>query len=240
MRKKSNGRVCVVILHPKGHTPPTTHLSPWADEVLLLPQRGPITDFAQARNIAFARTRCDWLCFLDSDEMLYVSRAVALEVLRRADALGYRGIAGRRSDLYLGKVLRHGEAAHQRVVRFVRRGFGHFVRPVHEVLLVSGPIMETPLTIAHHSHDSLQQFIAVVGYYASLEGKQRQYAKYRLLMELLCYPVGKLLYQLIVQGGLRDGYRGVVYAIAMALHSFWVRVFAYEHFLALHHTRAEA
>lgn len=190
----------------------------------------PITDFAAVRNKALTLASQDWVFFLDSDEIL---EPFNVEKLTNVLATTHHhGFSCTRSDVFLGKQLRHGEAGNQQLVRLVRVCHTTFVGAIHEVAHVTGSVGEVPLQVTHYSHQSISDFITDVGKYASTLGSQKEASLLRLLFELICYPPAKFIQTYFLQAGILDGYRGLTYSFVMSLHSLIVRITAYEK----HHT----
>jgi glycosyltransferase involved in cell wall biosynthesis len=186
----------------------------------------PITDFSHVRNTALQQAQHDWVLFLDSDEVVKTDSVSEIAAkLKNPTAAGY-GI--RRSDIFHGRQLDYGEAGQQLLVRMGQRDTLQFTGSVHEVAQVNGPIEHTSIELLHHSHPSISEFISKVSRYSYQVAQERTSTFPRLLFELLFFPPGKFLYALCIQGGIADGWHGIVYAFCMSLHSLLVRVYQYE------------
>ncbi len=186
----------------------------------------PITDFATARNKAAQYATHDWVFFIDSDEVLEpFTPQVLASLIATTPAVGLSII---RKDVFLGKTMRYGEVGAQKLVRLINKKVVHFDGIVHEVAQVPGDIVAAPLTLKHYAHDSISSFIRDVTNYATIIGKQTHQHSLLTLFQLLIYPPTKFFYLFIFKQGFRDGYRGLVYALVMSLHSLIVRVTIYE------------
>ncbi len=219
----------------------------WADEIMVIDNNAgldpklyqqshgvtyssintPITDFATIRNQAMAKAKHDWVFFLDSDEQF------PIETLPKISALiEDEGVAGAvlfRSDVFYGKKLNYGEAGHQPIIRMMRKQQAHFVGHVHEVAQVNGEIKHLNLELLHYAHPSISEFIADVTHYAQIAAQNSPPTSFwKNFLELILFPPGKLLFGLFIQGGIADGWRGLIYASCMSLHSLLVRIFRYE------------
>lgn len=197
-----------------------------ANNVQVLANAQPITDFGAVRQELQGRATQPWVFFVDSDEV--VTLESSLELAKLLENPTVHGASVIRSDVFLGQALEYGEAGDQSIVRLVRPEFTTWKNTVHEVAVVAGLLAAAPMRIAHYSHESISDFIVQVIEYAKLAAANRRSSFTKNLLELLFFPPLKLLYGLIIQGGVLDGWRGVVYAFCMSLHSLLVRVYWYE------------
>lgn len=202
-------------------------------------------DFAQIRNQAIAQIETKWFLFLDSDEVLdEVAKKSIGEFLSengegsKNDHEGGAAVAAQlqRTDYFHSKPLHYGETGNCFKIRLGKKHHVQFVRPIHETAVVSGGHTVTLAgTIKHHSHSSTKAFIHSVSRYAYLEAKLRTW-NWVTCLNLIFLPPLKVLYIFFVQLGFLDGYRGLIYAYVMGLHSLFVRVFTYE--IHTHHTHS--
>lgn len=238
--------VIVLVGSKTKHLPETLRSVEWASEIILfdnnsgfdftqiaidsrvmiLFDQNPITDFAATRQMLQAKATQPWVFFVDSDEVVILHSLPELQAVLQEPAL--HGLSTIRSDVFLGKQLAYGEAGSQAIIRLVRPEYCTWQNQVHEVAEIDGSVSNAPMTLLHHSHESITAFIAEVTRYARLAALHRTSNSGRNLLELILFPPLKLLYSLVVQGGVLDGWRGVVYACCMSLHSLLVRVYWYE------------
>lgn len=215
--------------------------SVWADEVLLVttadfPLHSPATkqvryphpleSFAKLRNWSLQQAKHDWVLFLDSDEVLASNAEEKISpLLNRTDI---RGVYFTRQDIFLGKRLTHGEASLE-ILRLVNKKSATFEGNVHEVASVDGPLLHSPVVITHYAHDSVSSFLQKVSRYSQLVAEERSaHGKQFQLWELVLLPPGKFIWNFFIKLGFKDGWRGLLYAVLMSVHSASVRVFLYE------------
>lgn len=192
----------------------------------VIPKNDPIADFSQARNYALKEASHEWVFFLDSDEEI-VQPAVPQLAALIASHTAQGGVVYR-SDVFLGKKISYGEAGHQQLLRIGKKESIRFSGKVHEVATVPGELTYTTIQILHHAHPSISEFIQDVSEYAQLVAQTKTTSFSKNLLELLFFPPLKFGYALIIQAGMMDGWRGVVYAACMSLHSLLVRIYRYE------------
>lgn len=189
----------------------------------------PITDYAALRNAALQRVRTPWVFFLDSDEVITPNAVFEIEeLLQHGLAKGYRII---RTDSFLGKELRYGETGSIRLLRFAQTDSLRFDGTVHERGIVTGIVKESEIIIHHRPHQSVSSFLQKISRYAKMAAKERPASGLRNILELLVFPPAKFIDNVVLKLGFLDGWRGLVYAWMMSLHSLFVRIYRYE----LHH-----
>ena len=118
--------------------------------------------FGAQKNRAFDACEGDWLLSLDADEVPDAELVAALAALGdRESAVGYYLD---RQTLYLGEPVRSWSP--DPVVRLVRRGKGRWTdAPVHETLVVDGPVAALPGKLVHRSYRDLDDHYGkLVGY----------------------------------------------------------------------------
>lgn len=201
-----------------------------AEQVILFDTgEKPVKDFAKVRNEALQKAEHDYVLFVDSDEVLIKKSWLEIEKIIEVDQADLVSIL--RSDIFHGRELKGGEAANQRLVRMGKKNKIKFVRPVHEVIDVNNEhnLVLSEIKVLHHSHDNASSFFEKVAYYSRIEAllRNEQDQNY-LIASMLFLPPLKFLWNMSVMGGYKDGARGLVYAVLMSLHSFFVRVHGWE------------
>lgn len=198
----------------------------FAGEVLVIQNDEKVLDFSKARNDALKQVTTSWVLFLDSDETL--PEESQQEIQKIIDANLYDAIRIKRTDYFLGKPLLHGEPGNTQLIRLFKTQKGRFVRKVHEVVESSGTVGDASFVISHFSHDSIKDFLNKISEYARIESQNRKYSQLENTIQMCVYPDAKFILNYIFKLGFLDGYRGLVYAVLMSLHSFFVRVYYYE------------
>jgi len=198
-----------------------------------------INDFAKERNQTLKHAQNQWILFLDSDEIIEKDEAEKIEQLisqNEADAFYLK-----RVDYFHGQKLNWGEVKNQQIIRLAKKDevncearegtLGYkikFKRTVHEVAKINGTVKQSNITIKHFAHRSINEFFDSICTYAYLEAKYRskiKVSKSEIIKELLFYPTGKFIVNYFVKLGFLDGWRGLVYATMMSLHSLIVRIY---------------
>lgn len=198
----------------------------WAEEVKVIFIEEEIEDFAAVRNDAMKRAQCEWVFFLDSDEV-FTSHPDELQKYLTQDEVV--GVYVRRRDIFLGKEMKWGEVRNIQLLRLFKKSKGKFVRPVHEVVEVKGQTAYSNIRIDHYAHESVSSFLHKIKHYAQIEAELRKKQKQKFsLVQLLFWPTGKFIFNYCIQLGFLDGWRGLIYSVMMSIHSFAVRAYLYE------------
>jgi glycosyltransferase involved in cell wall biosynthesis len=191
------------------------------------------------------RLRCDWVLFLDADEI--VSDAFCLEVERAVAAGEHDGFWLNYTNYFLGQPLRHGDP--QRKLALFRVGKALYERidesawssldmEVHEHPVVDGKVGEIAERIDHRDFRGLDKFIDRHRDYALWEMHRiealrrcggfdaahltrRQKAKYGNLQKWW-FPWAYFLYTYVAKRGFLDGRAGFAHAFYKLWYFFTI------------------
>lgn len=218
-----------VLLIDQGNQTDTTQLKRrfQFDKVNLPEQPAGTFNFASLRNDSLQHANQEWVFFLDSDEEVTFESTKTLKEIISNPEINAAYI--RRRDIFYDQELLWGEVRNQWLLRIGRKTSLKFIRPVHEVgSHISGEV-HANVVILHYSHTSINEFITKVLFYAKIDAHHRfEYHQKFELWELLLLPPAKFFYNYVLLLGLLDGWRGLVYAAVMSLHSLFVRVYLYQ------------
>lgn len=185
-----------------------------------------ITNFSKVKNLALKEIKTEWVLFLDSDEVLSANAENEISNVMESDL--YDAVSVNRVDYFLNKPLKYGETGSIQLVRMFKTQKGKFVKKVHEVVEHKGNLGRADFKIIHYSHNSIKDFINKISFYAMLDSQTRKHSIVENTLQLCIFPPAKFILNYVLKLGFLDGYRGLIYAIIMSLHSFFVRVFYYE------------
>lgn len=185
-----------------------------------------LTDFSEVRNTALSYATHDWVFFLDSDEV--VSKNAESDLQEKISS-EVQGITVLRRDIFLGKELRWGEVRHDEILRIFRKDSGRYSGSVHERVHVDGNIVRSDIILYHYAHDSLESFLQKIIFYSQIEARTRSTRQKDMsALEVVIWPLGKFLQNYFLRLGFLDGFRGLIYAGIMSIHSYAVRALLYE------------
>ena len=113
-----------------------------------------IHDFAAARNYSFEQATCDYILWLDADDVLLEKDREKLLELKASLNPAYDSVM---MDYVLSRDGQGNAQMLTRRNRLVKRSSGfRWVNPVHEVLVVSGNVIHVPIEISHMSNRELK------------------------------------------------------------------------------------
>ena len=192
-----------------------------ADATPLLAERAgarvvhqPWLGFARQRNVAIDQARSDWILEVDADER--IGEALHTEIERflanppagvdlaalpcREHFLGHRLGPAAKYPLYRHRMFRRGTYRHDEN------------RTVHEGLTPAGRVHPFGGDLHHVLARDLGEALGDMWSYARLEAGQMTTAASagRLLAGVLLRPLAKVVWRLVVDGGWRDGWAGLV------------------------------
>lgn len=177
------------------------------------------TGFRNQKDFAVGQASCDWVLCLDADERISPALRQAILAARDAGFAGHAGYRFARLSEYFGKFLRHGNAYPDRVMRLFdrRRGGWRGAREIHEAASVDGAVGTLHGDLIHYPYRSLMQQLAKTQRYAQMMA-EHEYArgKRATLAKLVLAPAWRFWRGLLLRGGWRDGWHGLVYAYVRA------------------------
>lgn len=189
-----------------------------------------IADFAEARNRELAKVKTPWVLFVDSDEVITKELESEIEAAVRADE--YQAYYIKRLDIFLGHELHYGETGHAKFVRLARRGYGKWVRPIHETWVGEGKVGTLKHPLLHHAHKDISSFLTKIDYYSELDAQYRfRLGNKSSLWKIAVYPIAKFKLNYFLRLGFLDGVPGLIMAMMMSFHSYltWTKLYLLWH-----------
>lgn len=176
----------------------------------------PFRSIGAQRNAAIARAAERWILVIDADERgtpalgSEVARIVALSPGATGAPRAYRAP---RRNYFLGREIAHGGWERDRPVRLFEASLRYDERPVHEHVIVEGPVGILREAMLHTPYDSLDEYFEKLARYSRWWAAQNHARGRRAgAGDLLLRPLGRVFRMLVLRGGWRDGMHGVVVA----------------------------
>lgn len=171
------------------------------------------------KNFAIDQASHEWVLCLDADERVTPELAASIQrVMADPQADGYE-VA--RRNVYLGRWIKHGGWYPDRKLRLFRRAKGRWggTNP-HDHVTVEGRVARLEGDLEHTSYDSIQDHLKTIDYFSSIAaGEKLRRGQRAIGLQLLLNPPWKFLKMFLLQGGILDGWRGLIVA---ALGAFYV------------------
>jgi (heptosyl)LPS beta-1,4-glucosyltransferase len=207
------------------------------DDTISLAKAAGATVFSQSfrsigaqRNAAIARARHDWILVVDADER--ATETLGAEVGRQVGQAGVEAFRVRRRNWFLGREIRHSGWDRDRPVRLFRSHLRYDERPVHEHVLTTGEPGLLDEALLHQPYSNLGEFFEKLGRY-SRDWATQNHARGRRasVLTLTIRPQARFISTLLLRGGWRDGWQGVVISAlaAVSVASKYAHLWALQH-----------
>lgn len=186
-------------------------------------------DFPRQRNAALACLRSDWVLFVDADERVTPELAAEVrgavekaEADRAAGGPSPVGFWVPRRNLVLGRWIKGGGWYPDYQLRLLRLGRARYdeSRPVHEVVLLEGPVGHLANCFLHLNYERLGQLFAKQATYAALEVLVlRQQGVQGRARAVVGRPLKEFWRRYVSLGAWRDGWQGLLLCAAVAAYT---------------------
>lgn len=175
-------------------------------------------DFASQRNFGISQSKYNWILSLDADEK---PTKKLIRFLNHFDKHQYKAYSFKRQDIFLGKILSHGENSFLNFTRLFNKQYGKFVGQVHEVWKTSKNIKKTELIIRHYSHQTIKSCIQKINFYTDIRSREMYSQRIHTNMfQIIFFPIGKFIEDYFFKLGFLDGTPGIIMALCMSFHVF--------------------
>jgi glycosyltransferase involved in cell wall biosynthesis len=176
----------------------------------------PFRSIGAQRNAAIVQASHPWIFVLDADER--ATPALGAEVGRRIGDGASEAWRVRRRNWFLGREIRHSGWGRDRPVRLFRSTLRYDERPVHEHVLTTTEPGILDESLQHRPYANLGEYFEKLGRY-SRDWAAQNHASGRKasLFTLLVRPQARFLTTLVLRGGWRDGWQGVVISALAAV-----------------------
>ena len=126
--------------------------------------------FGPQKQRALDKVQGDWVFSIDADEQ--VTPELQEEIKQAIQSKQFSGYQIPRLSRFCGKQIRHGGWWPDYIVRLFRRESAKFMDvPVHEKVLVDGPIAKLKSPLLHDTYQTLEEAIDKMNKYSSLSAK---------------------------------------------------------------------
>jgi glycosyltransferase involved in cell wall biosynthesis len=228
----------VIALNEEAHLPACLASLDWVDELVVVDAgstdrtqeiarhagarlfMNPWPGYGPQKNFAFEQARGEWVLIVDADERVSPAlRDEIRELLQGARPPACDAYDVPRRNYWLGHWLRWGGAYPDRQIRLVRRGRVRYnTRPLHEGLLIDGPVEALRGDLIHEAFRGLDERLPKVNRYTDLAAGETLTKRHVVRWyDFVARPLAVFLKLYVVKQGFRDGVLGFIYA---GLNSF--------------------
>lgn len=186
---------------------------------------------AAQKNWAMQHVRTDWLLIFDSDEVCRPGLAAEIKALlvERPEHSAY---TIHRDVYFLGKRIRYSGWQNDRVARLFKTGTARYAdRRVHARLLTDGPAPMLEHSMDHFMVDSLDEYIRRTAKYSYWGAAQAYRDGVRAgWYQVLVRPAYRFLRTYLLQLGVLDGMRGLVFCMLQAAGTYmkWATLWGWQ------------
>jgi len=183
----------------------------------------PWPGFGAQKNFGMEQASSDWILIVDADER--VPQPLHAEILSRivqwkpGDPVAYEIP---RKNWFYGAWVRHAGVYPDYQIRLFRRGRARYNDvPVHENLIVEGPIGKLLNPFEHYTERRIRDHFRKFGLYTTLAAKEKSKSMQRVGVEdLLVRPLIVFFKTYVAKQGFRDGVRGLIVCGFASMYTF--------------------
>ncbi len=171
------------------------------------------TTYGAQKNYAASLASHDWVLSLDADES--VTDALRAQIAALGPEPPAAAFRMPRVTWYLGRWIRTTDWYPDRAVRLYDRTRARWDdRPVHEALMVDGPIADLSAELEHRPYADVAQHLARMNHYTTLAAGQMHAAgRTARAWHLVVHPIAAFLRNYVARGGFRDGVPGLIVSL---------------------------
>ncbi len=174
------------------------------------------TDYVEpARNFAISKASGEWILVLDADEQASLSlRKKIREIIKNPTADYYRIP---RKNMIFGKWVSHSGWWPDYNIRLFKKGFVSWNEIIHTVPTTQGKGADLTddhgLALIHNNYETIDQFIARLNRYTSIQAKQKKESGYTFdWHDTIKRPSLEFLRRYFAEEGYKDGLHGLALA----------------------------
>ncbi|HMB52532.1 MAG TPA: glycosyltransferase family 2 protein [Thermoanaerobaculia bacterium] len=176
---------------------------------------------ASQKNWAMDQVDNDWILIFDADERCTPELQREIEELL-ASGPSHDAYTIKRRCYFLGKVIRFSDWQHDSVVRLVRKGTARYPnKRVHADMITLGPAPVLRSVMDHYMAETLDEYIPRIlkySYWGAAQGWRD--GKPSGFMQVWGRSVWRFFRTYVVQLGIFDGMRGVVFCMLQAFGTY--------------------
>jgi (heptosyl)LPS beta-1,4-glucosyltransferase len=198
-----------------------------------------------ARSYAIQKAKRDWILVLDADEEVPKSLAKKLKKIIRDPKADYYRLP--RKNIIFGRWMQHAKWWPDHNIRFFKKGSVSWNEVIHSVPMTSGKGADLPAkeeyAIIHHNYDTLEQYLARMNRYTSIQARVLTDKNYRFIWkDLISKPTGEFVDRYFAAKGYKDGLHGLALSLLQAFSEamVYLKVWQEEKFLEQHISLDEA
>jgi (heptosyl)LPS beta-1,4-glucosyltransferase len=179
--------------------------------------------FGPQKNHGIEQITAEWILVLDADERI----PPALEAEIRSRIAGWKPDEPQayeipRRNHFYGAWVRHGGLYPDHQIRLFRRGAARYNDvPVHENLIVQGPLGRLTNPMDHYTERRIRDHFRKFGQYTTLAALEKASSRRRVRRsDLVIRPLVVFVKGFALKSGFRDGVRGLIVSVFASMYTF--------------------
>jgi glycosyltransferase involved in cell wall biosynthesis len=185
-----------------------------------------LDNFAAQRNFGIEKAKGEWILSLDGDEVVSEELAEELSLINKNTNIIQKGFYVPFRQYFFGKEIKYGGWHPDYHMRFFRKGWGRWEKPVHEELVIKGKTGRLEGHLIHYLYENISEFINKINFYTSKDVEEGN-VDGNILKTFLA-PPKVFLYRYIFRQGFRDGRYGLIIALFMSFYVLILRLKKWE------------
>jgi (heptosyl)LPS beta-1,4-glucosyltransferase len=183
----------------------------------------PWPGFGAQKNYGMDQALLEWILIVDADER--VPEPLQVEILSRITAWKHGDPVAYeipRKNYFYGGWVRHAGVHPDYQIRLFRRGSARYNDvPVHENLIVQGPIGKLMNPFEHYTERRIRDHFRKFGLYTTLAAEEKGKSVHAVhARDLLFRPLVVFFKSYILKQGYRDGVRGLIVCVFASMYTF--------------------
>jgi (heptosyl)LPS beta-1,4-glucosyltransferase len=183
----------------------------------------PWPGFGAQKNYGMDQALLEWILIVDADER--VPEPLQVEILSRITAWKHGDPVAYeipRKNYFYGDWVRHAGVHPDYQIRLFRRGSARYNDvPVHENLIVQGPIGKLMNPFEHYTERRIRDHFRKFGLYTTLAAEEKGKSVHAVhARDLLFRPLVVFFKSYILKQGYRDGVRGLIVCVFASMYTF--------------------
>ena len=167
---------------------------------------------AAQKNWTIPQATHNWILLVDADERVTPDLQKEIQDLLSGD-LTHGGYWIRRDNYFMGKHVKHGGMAGDKVIRLFTKSAKYQKRNVHAEVIIDGTIGELTGKLKHNSYKSLEHYLNKIHRYTKWSAMDKDAATGTIgLYHIIIKPGFKFFQFFILKMGFLDGFVGLVLA----------------------------
>jgi len=190
----------------------------------------PWQGFGSQKQSAIDKCRYPWVLVLDADERIPAENASVIKNIILNPSNTAAGYSFPRKNYFQGRWIKHMGWWPDRIVRLFRKDLGRMTPdPVHESILVNGPVEPLDVPIEHYTESHLSKILEKINQYSTLGAHEAFKKGHKASIWSAVFRAQlSFIQNYFLRLGFLDGMSGLILAITDSINKFFKYAKLYE------------